>query len=566
MEQIVQDTPQTTAKKNNLLLFLIFCVWVMGYLIPSFDRPLFSPDETRYIEVSREILSTGNWVMPQLFELKYFEKPILSYWLQALSMKLFGEHAFAGRLPTTLAALGSALLLFYLTLQMTACRQRSITAALIYLSMLQVVLLGSFLILDTLLTFFVLAALCSAYKGLSATQAVTKKRAYSLMGLAMGLGFLCKGFIALVLSGLVIGAWLFLYKAWKDVLHYGLWFLICFMAATLPWAVAVHQQAPDFWHHFLFEQNIGRMTGTNTKHHEPFWFYLPVILFSTLPWSLFVGPLVRFQKQQSQHSQLLLWSWFLLPLIFLSCSTSKLWTYVLPLCAPLAIIFALGFHDLLAQKSKQSIQTSACLLGGIACLILGAFLVLQMEVTSWQALYNKQEPMKALGFAGMVGIWLWVAYRLWKQPQHFTLMKIASFPIVFMLLAPKLLPERTLSVKAAVDFAQSSKQWIDAETEIIVEDFNIASSLAWSLKRTNFVFFGLSGNELSYGLRQPESNHRAIEKLAHLRAHILEQQKERTVALFMKSKTMPEAGIFPKPTHVQQDTPYLVYIYHKLNH
>src|SRR5476649_2473634 len=61
-------------------------------------RPLYDPDEGRYAEISREILSGGDWLIPHLNGLVYLEKPPLQYWLSALSFSAFGPSEFVARL------------------------------------------------------------------------------------------------------------------------------------------------------------------------------------------------------------------------------------------------------------------------------------------------------------------------------------------------------------------------------------------------------------------------------------------------------------------------------------
>ena len=78
-------------------------IWLFLGLVPLFMRPLWEPDEARYAEIPREMLAAGDWLTPRLNQVLYFEKPPLQYWLSAISMKLFGLHPFAARLPLALA-------------------------------------------------------------------------------------------------------------------------------------------------------------------------------------------------------------------------------------------------------------------------------------------------------------------------------------------------------------------------------------------------------------------------------------------------------------------------------
>jgi len=88
-------------KRYALLLLLAYLVI---YILPLGVRPVMIPDEARYAEIPREMITTGNWVSPHLNGLRYFEKPVLGYWLTGISMQLFGDNAFAMRLPSALSA------------------------------------------------------------------------------------------------------------------------------------------------------------------------------------------------------------------------------------------------------------------------------------------------------------------------------------------------------------------------------------------------------------------------------------------------------------------------------
>jgi hypothetical protein len=80
------------------LAALVVLVW----LATAANRPLFNPDEGRYSEIPREMLTDGDWVIPHLNGLDYIEKPPLQYWATALIYRLFGVNEFSARLYTAL--------------------------------------------------------------------------------------------------------------------------------------------------------------------------------------------------------------------------------------------------------------------------------------------------------------------------------------------------------------------------------------------------------------------------------------------------------------------------------
>ena len=95
--------------RTGLLVFLV----VLLLSIPQAAlMPLLDRDEPRFAEASREMVESGNLIVPTFNHAPRYAKPPLLYWCQALSYKVFGEHAFAARLPSLLATAGTALLLF----------------------------------------------------------------------------------------------------------------------------------------------------------------------------------------------------------------------------------------------------------------------------------------------------------------------------------------------------------------------------------------------------------------------------------------------------------------------
>ena len=83
--------------------FRLLLLFVLFVLVPLGLRPMWIPDESRYAEIAREMLESGNWVVPTLLGMHYFEKPVAGYWFTAFSQAVLGENLFASRLPAALA-------------------------------------------------------------------------------------------------------------------------------------------------------------------------------------------------------------------------------------------------------------------------------------------------------------------------------------------------------------------------------------------------------------------------------------------------------------------------------
>jgi 4-amino-4-deoxy-L-arabinose transferase-like glycosyltransferase len=81
------------------------------YLFGNGRTQLFDRDEPRYAQCSRQMLQSGDWVVPRLYDNIRAAKPPGIYWCQATAMTLLGDTPFAARLPSAIAGVLTALLL-----------------------------------------------------------------------------------------------------------------------------------------------------------------------------------------------------------------------------------------------------------------------------------------------------------------------------------------------------------------------------------------------------------------------------------------------------------------------
>lgn len=294
---------------------------------------LMDPDEGRYAEIAREMLLLRDWIIPHLNLLPYLEKPPLVYWLTALSFQVQGLTEWAARLPATVSALGGVFLAFFLGRALWGARAGWLSAV-ILATCGGYVALGRLIILDMPLALFLNLGVGLGYLALSRERPGLWPWAY----LALALGVLTKGPVVLVLAASIWGAWCRLQgrpllRSW---LRPG--GLALLAAISIPWFILVAQRYPDFLRFFILEQHLGRFLTKAIHHHQPVYFYLPVLLGFMLPWSWLLPWAVGRERPGKDPHRLFLLIWAGAVLLFFSVSRGKLAPYILPSLLPLALL------------------------------------------------------------------------------------------------------------------------------------------------------------------------------------------------------------------------------------
>src|ERR1700730_687429 len=123
---------------------------------------LWEPDEARYAEIAREMLATGNFIVPHLNYVPYIEKPPLLYWMTSLAFHFLGTNEFAARLVPALSALGGVAVTYWFGRRAFDHRRGLLAAAILITSPLYAVM-AQVLITDMLLTVLLTVAFFSLF-------------------------------------------------------------------------------------------------------------------------------------------------------------------------------------------------------------------------------------------------------------------------------------------------------------------------------------------------------------------------------------------------------------------
>ena len=514
------SSDQNKAKDWQRYALILLLVYLLIYILPLGVRPIMIPDEARYAQIPHEMITTGNWVSPHLNGLRYFEKPVLGYWVTGISMQLFGDNAFAMRLPSALSAGLSALAVFLLCARFSRRESAALYAAMIYLSMLGVFLIGTINILDSLFSFLLTAAFVTFY--FSHREADAGKRLFYLvlLGIFCGSAFLAKGFLAFVLLGAVIGPYVIWQGRWQELFTRGWIALLSAIVIVAPWAIMVHLQEPEYWHYFIWEEHVRRFASEDAQHGEPVWFYLMYLPLLTLPWITHIPVALKnlFNsdgKGAHEDTELVKYSilWLLMPFIFFSMSRGKLPTYVLPCMAPLAIMLAVGIENYLSDKKSSASGYKAFKIasGMMAAffLIVALLLVLIQTGVVGKLVWGDAESWKwlALVMAFTAGaVLLFWSSRVASTGRRISLQAISIVAVMFVISIG--IPQRTAESKMPGDFLLEHAHRITPDTIIFSDDIMI-HAVNWYFARTDVYMTG--AGESRHGLSFPDSEHRLIE-------------------------------------------------------
>ncbi|CNG55938.1 4-amino-4-deoxy-L-arabinose transferase [Yersinia pseudotuberculosis] len=490
-------------KDSGAALLALF--FVLVYLLPVNSRLLWQPDETRYAEISREMLQRGDWVVPYFMDIRYFEKPVAGYWFNNISQWIFGDSNFAVRFGSIFSTALSAVLVYWLATLLWRNRSTSVLATLIYLSFLLVFGIGTYAVLDPMISLWLTAAMVSFYFTLKAENWQQKVGAYALLGVACGMGFMTKGFLALAVPVIAVLPIVIQQKRIKDLVVFGPIAIVCAVLLSLPWALAIAQREPDFWNYFFWVEHIQRFAEASAQHKSPIWYYLPILCIGVLPWlGLLPGALFKGWRERATKPELFfLLSWVVMPLLFFSVAKGKLPTYILPCMAPLSLLMAAYATDCANNIRMRALKINGVinLLFGVACALV--IVVIGLGLVKDIVAYGPQENQK---------VWLGVlAFAGWGVTGFITLRNnarnwrwAAACPLLFILLVGYLIPQQVVDSKQPQNFIKNNFSELSSSRYVLTDSVGVAAGLAWELKRSDILMFSEKG-ELTYGLAYPDS-------------------------------------------------------------
>jgi len=100
--------------KNEFTIALVAAILFIPFLG---NVHLFDWDEINFAESAREMMASGNYFSVQINFTRFTEKPPLFFWMQVLSMKVFGVNEFSARFPNAICGIVTLVLIFRIGIQ-----------------------------------------------------------------------------------------------------------------------------------------------------------------------------------------------------------------------------------------------------------------------------------------------------------------------------------------------------------------------------------------------------------------------------------------------------------------
>jgi 4-amino-4-deoxy-L-arabinose transferase-like glycosyltransferase len=497
--------PGLAPTRRRLLVFWL--VAAVLWFAPLNAPHLFEPDEGRYAEIPREMVSSGDWVTPRLNAIKYFEKPALQYWATAAAYTVFGQHAWSARLWPALCGYLGLLLTFWLSRLLFDARTALLavliqSSALLYLGLARITTVDMSLCFGLQMTMSALALMAQQRARTQPSIAIPPWQPSVLLGIGMAIAVLSKGLVGILIPGAAAVLYLLWRRDWTLPLRARPWWsalVLCVLAA--PWFLLVSVRNPEFAHFFFIVQHFQRyLSSAGFDRYQPAWFFLPVLALGFLPWAtLLPGALLQGWRdaRAGMHASALLLVWALFVFVFFSASQSKLIPYILPLVPALALLTARHVLTLSAADFGRHL-TGVAIFGGL----IGVVVLLSWRLPAAAALVaqasNASVALLAAGFLAL-GLSAAAAARFARRLQLSDAAAAAALGGWLLAQCLLLAADRLPRMQALVELEQRAQPWLGNSTHFYcVNDYLQPLPFYW---RRPCTLVGYRG-ELDFGLQQ----------------------------------------------------------------
>jgi 4-amino-4-deoxy-L-arabinose transferase-like glycosyltransferase len=311
-------------------------LWIVVVLVTvillSFYRlgagSLWDQDETKYAQVAREILKTGDPITLHVNSRPWYVHPPLYFWLVAATGRVFGFSELTVRFWSAAASVLAVYATILLGRALFGSRAGVLAGAILAVTF-QFLIQSRLAVFDTVLLAWMLLAVYSFVRGYESGRGADYLRFFLFAGLAT----LTKGPIGLLLPGLVIVPFVTLRRAWHRWREVP-WIpgLALYAAVGLSWyGVETWLHGRTFVSIVLGYYGVGRFFGVVEDQAGPWYYYVPILLLGAFPWTAFWPQAARYlvSKARTHDGSLLVLLWCGITLAFFTAARTKLPNYML---------------------------------------------------------------------------------------------------------------------------------------------------------------------------------------------------------------------------------------------
>ncbi|MES2570406.1 MAG: glycosyltransferase family 39 protein [Verrucomicrobiota bacterium] len=337
-------------KSDRFAPWLLVLVVLVVYLPGLAQLPLLDRDEPRFATAAREMMERDDWIVPTFNGNYRFDKPPLIYWLMRAGYAMAGMNELGARLPAV-ACMIALVLLMWSTGRRWFGKREGFAAAFMLATSLQFFIHGRLAVADMPMVLCVAVA-CVALAELllgaeaSIVPAWHRRRAWWSLWAALGMGFLAKGPIALLVPALALLLWRWVF--WRKPLQWarlgiGRGLLLTTGIVAIWGIPALWLTHGQFWEVGIGEHVVRRgFEKFNDRSYSVF-FYLGTAFVSLFPWIVFAGLAGMAALRQWDARRAWLVSWFVAPYIIFTAYSTQLPHYVLPGFPAFFLVLGSGF-------------------------------------------------------------------------------------------------------------------------------------------------------------------------------------------------------------------------------
>lgn len=441
------DTVQRRSR-NHTAVAALCLFFAVGGIFAAARGPRLGEHETIVAQSARQMLQTGNWIVPHYLDMPFLMKPPLSPWLVAIASAILPGDPATGSPVTTLTArlpsvVATSLTIWvvYLLALSALTRRQAVLAAVIFATSAGSLLFAVNATAEALLTFLCTWSIAEFWWAHRAASRSRRRLHLARFYVALGLAMLAKGPMPIIVVVAPLVAWWFLHRPFRmlarvgarrftratamafreapkrllcGMSELGLWWGVpLVLAVFVPWMVLVARREPYAWDLWSYEY-LDRLAGHYPGSRSGRWFYYVPLAFALLsPWCLslpqaIAAPL-RTVRRRGMGLLTLAWFAVFVALVALSVQSFKKPYYLLPVVPSLAILLAPVVDDFLSPRRAAGRRGAALVALGVvavlaAGLVAGAWQVQRDATLSVSDELLRGGTILALGLVIMVAL------------------------------------------------------------------------------------------------------------------------------------------------------------------